>query len=276
MYFCDVQIQGTIETDGDDMTEEFRRELNFRELAGYISQDGRKIRSGMLYRSAALGLLNREERDLFRKLGIRTILDFRSRRAVRELPDPVFENCEQIAMCAAFENFREDLNDSPREFFQMLVDEDQQGNMTASWVASIHASLVYSNEAYYEMFRRLLRNETPLLFHCTQGKDRTGVGAMLILSALGVDQETIMADYLLTNEFNAEKIAKEQEMVKQLSEDPQEQELLLLAMDYVSETTMRNALDYLNGEYGSPVGYITQELGLTEDQITELQNKFLE
>jgi hypothetical protein len=88
--------------------------------------------------------------------------------------------------------------------------------------------------------------------------------------------QDVLADFLLTNEFNAEKIAKEREMVKQLSEDPQEQELLLLAMDYVSETTMRNALDYLNGEYGSPVGYITQELGLTEDQITELQNKFLE
>ena len=252
MYFCDVQIQGTIETDGDDMTEEFRRELNFRELAGYIAQDGRKIRSGMLYRSAALGLLNREERDLFRRLGIRTILDFRSRRAVRELPDPVFENCEQIAMCAAFENFREDLNDSPREFYQMLVDEDQQGNIIAAVVSSIHASLVYSNEAYRLMFRKLLNSEAPLLIHCSQGKDRTGIGALLIMLA--------------------EKRISSMRLLHKLSDNVR---TAILAVEGVLPEAVHMILAEIRERYGTYENFLLHEYALQKEDLEKLRNLYL-
>ena len=128
--------------------EGFRPETNIRDLGGYESIDGRTVKYGLIYRSCALGLLNPEELILFRQLGVRTILDFRSHKKCALFPDPVFEDCEQISVCAAFENFRDDLNDSPKEFFEMLIDEDQHGNMIATVVSSIHASLVYSNEAY--------------------------------------------------------------------------------------------------------------------------------
>ena len=106
-------------------TDSFRKELNFRDIGGYHAQDGRTIKSGLLYRSGAPGLMNEDELAVFRNMGIRTILDLRSDKACRELPDPVIEGCEQIQICAAFENFRDDLNDSPREFYEMLIDEDQ-------------------------------------------------------------------------------------------------------------------------------------------------------
>jgi protein-tyrosine phosphatase len=173
---------------------------------------------------------------------------------------------------------------------ELLGEDAEQGDQMTMLMAAVKSGIISPNmyveflqgdagkEGYRRMFEELLAlpEGKSLLFHCTAGKDRTGVGAMLILSALGVDQETIMGDFLLTNEFNAEKIAKEQEMVKSLSEDPKEQELLLVAMDYVSEEMMKNALDYLNSEYGSPVGYITRELGITEEQIVQLQDKFLQ
>ena len=275
MYFCDVQIQGTIETDGDDMTEEFRRELNFRELAGYIAQDGRKIRSGMLYRSAALGLLNREERDLFRRLGIRTILDFRSRRAVRELPDPVFENCEQIAMCAAFENFREDLNDSPREFYQMLVDEDQQGNIIAAVVSSIHASLVYSNEAYRLMFRKLLNSEAPLLIHCSQGKDRTGIGALLIMLALGIDDEQITRDYLLSNEYRKSFIEKRISSMRLLHKLSDNVRTAILAVEGVLPEAVHMILAEIRERYGTYENFLLHEYALQKEDLEKLRNLYL-
>ena len=130
---------------------------------------------------------------------------------------------------------------------------------------------------YAKIFEKLLAlpEGKSLLFHCTQGKDRTGIAAMLILSALGVDEKIIMADYLLTNEFNAERIAREREFVKTLTDDKDEAEDYLFVMDSVSEVYMRNALDYLKSKYGSVRNYIVQELGVTEEQITELQGKFL-
>ncbi len=107
-----------------------------------------------------------------------------------------------------------------------------------------------------------------LLFHCAQGKDRTGLAAMLILSALNVDENIIMSDYLLTNEFNAAKIAREREFVKTLSQDPDE-------LEYVSPELMNNALNYIKLNYGSVMNYITRELEINDKQINLLREKFL-
>jgi protein-tyrosine phosphatase len=226
-------------------------------------------------------------KKLVEEYNLATVLDFRSDMEITTAQDPDLEGVENLHLPIMDMELMGERYGAMKE---ELGEDAQNADQMTLLMAAVKSGIINPNmyveflqgqagkDGYRRMFEELLAlpEGKSLLFHCTQGKDRTGVGAMLILSALGVDQDTIMADYLLTNEFNAEKIAKEQEMVKQLSEDPQEQEILLLAMDSVNEETMRNALDYLNSEYGSPMGYITQELGLTEDQIGELQNKFLE
>lgn len=133
-------------------------------------------------------------------------------------------------------------------------------------------------KGYTEYFRQLLAlpEGNSLLFHCSQGKDRTGLGAMLILSALDVDEETIMQDYLLTNVFNAELIEKERKMFSQYNLSDSDLNKYLSAMDQVDPVYMKNALDYLKKNYGSVKGYITKELGLTEKDFASLKNKFLE
>ena len=261
---------------------------NARELGGYTAEDGRTVKHGVLLRTAKLSDSSEADlKKLVEEYSLATVLDFRSDMEITTAQDPDLEGVENLHLPIMDMELMGERYGAMKE---ELGEDAQNADQMTLLMAAVKSGIINPNmyveflqgqagkDGYRRMFEELLAlpEGKSLLFHCTQGKDRTGVGAMLILSALGVDQETIMADFLLTNEFNAEKIAKEQEMVKQLSEDPQEQELLLLAMDYVSETTLRNALDYLNSEYGSPVGYITQELGLTEDQIAELQNKFLE
>lgn len=131
---------------------------------------------------------------------------------------------------------------------------------------------------YRILFEDLLKlpEGQSLLFHCTQGKDRTGVAAMLILSALGADEDTIMRDYLLTNEFNARKIAGQRKMLTQAGIPAGKLDQYLIAMDQVDPVLMRNALDWLKAEYGGAEGYLKQELGMDEARITLLQEKFLE
>ena len=131
---------------------------------------------------------------------------------------------------------------------------------------------------YSRLFRALreLPDDRAILFHCSQGKDRTGCGAMLILFALGVDEETIMADFLLTNEYNAALIAEEREYLIENGATEDEVDAFMKTMDQVSPEFMENAIQWMNETYGSPLGYITRELGVTEAEIHELREKLLE
>ncbi len=187
-----------------------RNEMNFRDLGGYRTIDDRVIKKGVFYRSAAPGLMNEAELDELRGLGLKTILDFRKKRQALRLPDPMIEGAEYINECAAFGNVGEDLNYSPHDLIEMLVDEDQTGGTAMSAaVASYTAALAYTNRAYETMFDCLLANQTPILFHCTHGKDRTGVAAMLIMLALGVNEKQIIEEYVKTNEALAEAIERQ-------------------------------------------------------------------
>lgn len=82
------------------LAHRFRRELNFRELGGYRSSDGRHIKDGILFRSGAPGYMNEEERKHFEELGVKVIIDFRSLEESKEVPDPDFPNTTYIHMPA--------------------------------------------------------------------------------------------------------------------------------------------------------------------------------
>ena len=99
---------------------------------------------------------------------------------------------------------------------------------------------------------------------------------MLILSALGVSEDTIMKDFLLTNEYNAEKIAAQRKMLLSHGIDESQLEQYMIILDEVNPKTMATLLSWLKEKYGSPVEYIVQELGVSEEDIAALQTKFLE
>ncbi len=177
---------------------EFRKEMNFRELGGYPTRDGRQVKHGVLYRSAAPALFNEEEMEIVKGLGLRTMIDFRNSVKARILPDPTVEGCNNIFAPAAFEHIHDDVN-SYWDFLKLFLRIDKKGSKIMAFAASYMAELIYTNDAYQRMFDELLSGNTPLLFHCSQGKDRTGIGAVLILLALNVDHETIQEDYVKSN-----------------------------------------------------------------------------
>ncbi len=129
-----------------------------------------------------------------------------------------------------------------------------------------------------EFFRELLAlpEDRSILFHCSQGKDRTGLGAALILAVLGVDEETIIWDYMLTNEYSAESIAEERLYLEKHLPPGEDPEKYMIIMDQVDEETMQRGLDYMKREYGSIMGYVRDALHISDGQIAALKEKFLE
>lgn len=274
----------------EDLTQSICLESvgNARELGGYACEDGRVVKSGVFLRTAALaGATEEDIRRLKDDYHLSVVIDLRMTSEAQEAPDPEIDGVRSLHLGIIDEEAMEKKR-------QSLTAEDMEGidpnnsldRLKLAVKMGIIGDQMYINflsgdegkASYAQMFKELLDlpEGEALLFHCTQGKDRTGCAAMLILSTLGVDVETILYDYTLTNTYNAALIERERQMLEGMGVEEGEFDLYMTAMDQVDPQYMVNALEWMNDNYGSVLGYITGELGVTEAQIEQLRDKYLE
>ena len=261
---------------------------NARELGGYACEDGSVVKSGVFLRTAALaGATEEDIRRLKDDYHLSVVIDLRMTSEVAEAPDPEIDGVKNLHLGiideAALEQRRQSLT---AEDMEGIDPNNSLDRLKLAVKLGVIGDQMYVNflcgdqgkESYARMFSELLDlpEGEALLFHCTQGKDRTGCAAMLILSALGVDEETILYDYVLTNTFNAQRIEAERQMLEGMGVEESEFDLYMTAMDQVDPQYMVNALEWIKDNYGSVLGYITGELGVTEAQIEQLRDKYLE
>lgn len=135
----------------------------------------------------------------------------------------------------------------------------------------------HSQQGYREFFDVLLGNTDgkAVLWHCTAGKDHAGFGAALLLSALGVDRQTVLDDFELTNTFNQQKIDAMAQFAQQEGYTDEEVQTVRTLMG-VDRAYMEKALDHIDEEYGSMHDYLVDEIGLTDEEIAQLQDMYLE
>ena len=261
---------------------------NARELGGYSGLNGRTVKHGVFLRTAALSTATSKDisrlQDVYH---LAVILDFRMSMEIQPAPDPEIPGVKNLHLSIMDEELNakrlQNLDPKDLEGVDLSNKLDLLKLAVKTGVITDHMYIDFlsgakGKENYGIMFQELLAlpEGRSLLFHCTQGKDRTGCAAMLILSALGVDEKTIMDDFLLTNTFNAKLIESERQMLISQGYSGEELNRLMKAMDEVDPQYMTNVLDWLKENYGSVTGYITKELGVTDEQLETLRNKFLE
>lgn len=179
---------------------ELEEGINFRELGGYLTENGRKIKWHKLLRCGSMAQLTKNDVDYLDQYGVRYIVDLRSPEESNYSPDKYpdkaqyFQDTVYPFSFSLFKNLgiinnmrlgASNMDFGRQTYLQMLLDPHAQA-------------------AYRKMFNVLLENDKEgesVVFHCTAGKDRTGVAAFLILSALGVNEKQIVEDYLYTNLF---------------------------------------------------------------------------
>ena len=250
-------------------------ELNIRDLGGLQTRDGRHVRKGLLFRSSALCFFDEKELVPVRALGLKTILDFRSEKGSRKRPDPLLEGAEYYNKCAAFQKFTDDLN-SPGELASLIFDEDQKGNIADVLVSSYTASLAFSNESYQFMFDCLLDGRAPLLFHCSNGKDRTGVASMLILLALGVPGEIVKEDYILSNESRKEKIDGLMKKYHAVSSRLESARSILTMVGGVLPGSADMLMSEILERYGTYEDFMHKEYGFDREKLEKFRDMYLE
>ncbi len=166
---------------------------NLRDLGGYQASDGRRVRFGVLYRSATLANLTERDVATVAGLGLRTVVDFRGVAEAAKNPSRLPEGAERVQL-AIEPLIGASLADLMRR--EMATGEDVVGLLGQAYVEYATTWL----HRYRGLMELLLEpGRHALLFHCSAGKDRTGMGAALLLLALGVPMQTVVADYVATD-----------------------------------------------------------------------------
>lgn len=238
--------------------------INFRDMGGYRTTDGRQVKWGKIYRSADISKLTDTDLNKLSQLNIKMICDLRGEKEVELAPDKVIPGSERILLSAGSENVG-----AANSYMKYMTTSQRADSM----MGSFYRRTDHLKAKYKPMFDQLLtlENDKALLFHCTAGKDRTGVGAALVLYALGVGEDAIMQDYELTNEYRKEL---NEQTVKMMTSQglPEASARSMMA---ANATYLKSALESIAATFGSVDKFLETEIGLTAPKRMELKRKFL-
>jgi len=235
---------------------------NLRDLGGWPTMDGRRVRTGLVFRAPALICLCAEDEAVLAALGLRAVVDFRGTR--ERLHQPV-RIAGAISYSLAIEpSVGAGLRDIVRT--GQVSGHVRPADMLDLLREAYHAYALQDFPQYRGLFQLLLQNDNlPLLFHCTAGKDRTGFGAALLLSALGVSWPHVVEDYLATNRYWRRETARDMTLPAGIAD------ILLGA----HETLLESAFEALRREYGSLDAYLAGPIGLDDAARARLADRFL-
>lgn len=257
---------------------------NTRDLGGYETKDGRVVKSHKLIRSGALYHLTEKDKEILTKeFEVKTDVDFRSRMEADQKPDPQLPGVryEHIPIIdeAAAGITRENVNgleDMILKASDYILNSDKAAG---DFMKKTYWDLVtneFSIAQYRKFFEVISREEQgAVLWHCSVGKDRAGVGTVLVLLALGVPRETILEDYLLTNQFLKEETQQLVEAVAKVHNHP---ELLKAAAEIngVCRDYLDTVFQALDENWGSADQFLEEKLGLTAQKRENWIERFTE
>ena len=236
---------------------------NFRDLGGYpVYAQHKRIRWGMLYRSARMDLSQPATRDKLNHLGIRTVIDLRT-PSESPLPADTLPGQPRVVHIPIPVDC---LTDILADIDQQRIQPDTIGRI----VERINRHIVAANApAFRQMFDILLDKENyPAVIQCSTGKGRTGIASALVLNALGVNDDDIMTDYRLSR-FNIPTA------ISYVYELPVRSQEALITLFSARENFLNAAKDEIERTYGSVDEYLTKAVGLQKDELKDLRKILL-
>lgn len=183
--------------------------LNFRDIGGYKNNKGQHIKWNKIYRSDSLSSLSKEDEQKLADRRIVVDIDLRSTYEQNAAPDKQWPGVRYVDAHIYSDNPKENKGDN--KLFRFIHHIPDMGD---NFLGKIYQQVLlnsHSQEEFAKIFAELIElpEEDALVYHCSAGKDRTGMTSALILTALGVDDDTIAQDYLLTNELYDFAVSKQ-------------------------------------------------------------------
>jgi protein-tyrosine phosphatase len=270
-------LQEKHETKAHERQIKLEGQDNFRDLGGYETKDGRKVKWGVIYRAGQLNKLSDADISRLEALRIRTVVDLRgTSEAKTRGKDRLPERVRRVRLPI-------DMN----RLLKAIKKKSAPGSSTAegadSMLQATKSIMLDRTNVYAALIRELAKPQNrPLVFHCTAGKDRTGVGGAIVLTLLGVPWETVREDYLLSNYYRKdgnERDLKElrNDIAKKKGIPPEQVDMTSYeALYFVEPEYLDAAFKEVIKKYGSMESYLRKGLGISDMMIEKLRNELLE
>ncbi len=256
---------------------------NARDLGGLATADGRVVVPGRLLRSGELAGASVADARLLADLGLAAVVDLRTERERSAKPDPAglfpaasFEFLPVIAASAA--GITRSMG--PRELLA-LFREYEMG--TEGRMSEMYAQIVTGDEGiagyrrFFDVVMAVGERPAPsaVLWHCSAGKDRTGIAAALLEHALGVPEELVVEDYLASNRFTQPGWARAVLALADRRLFPAKLAAMAHVLYTVEEESLRRAFDAVRGSWGSVDAYLDEALGMDAGRVARLRELYL-
>lgn len=258
--------------------------VNARELGGYVLPDGSRIRRGLLLRGGSFAQLSEAESariaDVYH---LAYVFDFRTEGEVQQAPDKPVPGSTNVWL-PTIDPETEKLGTStlPKDAYRNLLPyllehacepkvQDVASRMYTDMVINEYTQLQYA--AFLQMIVGV--DEGAVYWHCSQGKDRTGLGAAFLLAALGADRELILQDFEISNEVYLEEVNALKHRMEEQGYGPAEK---AVAQTFIGVNTdyFMDALNLIDKEYGSLDEYVSNQLMLSDEDRMCLRQRLLE
>ena len=241
---------------------------NFRDMGGYPTRDGKHTRWRWLFRSGRLTHLTEADHQAIAPLGINLIFDLRTNRERKAFPT-------HWAAGPDAELWSRDHDISRADLAAAVKNGEPGGAAVLEVTLNLYRGLPFEQAASYtELLKRIAAGQLPLVFHCSAGKDRTGAFAAILLDLLGVDRETIIEDYLLSEEFF-------DRLCVMFVKDREHHDMEHIEVSRL-EPLLRTHRSYLDvmfetieAKHGSSKGYVREALGISDEEIAAIRATLL-
>lgn len=241
---------------------------NFRDLGGMMAGKDKKLKKGIIYRSANPDLINRKDLEILQKLGISSVIDLRApgERSVKKLPLTGFQII-QLPL-----DFEQKTREKLMPYLKKKGSEEKIADISNSlYLDILDASLPVMKEVMEVLLKP---SGSPVLIHCQAGKDRTGIISALILLSLGAERRMIIDDFMKSNAALLPFFKKRLLWRKIISFGFFPADRVLYAIT-VRQRNIESIINRVNNHYGGIEGYLSKS-GFDISRLTELKQKLLE
>ncbi|MGN0818537.1 MAG: tyrosine-protein phosphatase [Candidatus Coproplasma sp.] len=254
--------------------------FNTRDLGGMPAADGRKIARGRLIRSGKLYKLPDETVEKLKALGLKTVIDLRIYTEIEECPDTVIEGVEYIhlpVLCTVTPGITREKSMTRTMAIESRRIKKEFGNADNYMIAMYKAILLGDEPVALlkKCMRLIIENDGCILWHCSGGKDRAGLVAMLVEALLGVDEKIIVEDFVASHRFQRAKFFWNRfglviaPLVLRFKK-------ILFGMMAAKPSYIIETMKYLKEQFGSITEYCKRKLDVTDEDIAVMREKYLE
>ncbi|PJJ63231.1 tyrosine-protein phosphatase [Compostimonas suwonensis] len=250
---------------------------NLRDVGGYPVASGGTVRRGILYRSVALDHVDGPDVAALAALGVTTVFDLRTAAEREAAPDRLPAGAHTVVL----DVLADSADSAPAQLIAVMNDPvEATRTLSGRRVYEIFdqayrefVTLDSARQSFAAFVRAIATDDgMPAIVHCTTGKDRTGWATAVTLLALGVSEELVMADYLLTNELLIPALQPVIDSFEAAGGDP----AVLLPVLGVEREYLQTALDLVRERHGSIDGYLREGLGIDDTTLAALRARFIE